>query len=100
MRPLATALLILATAMPALAETDAQRAERCAAQAQIVGQAVEMRKKRQSETKVKDSLLAEVDAKLAPSVPLLVGYVFTLNRKDLKLDVAASFAEQCTAYNP
>ena len=46
MRRLAVATLTLAAAFPALAETDAERAARCAAQAGIVGQAVEMRQKR------------------------------------------------------
>ena len=41
--------LIAATALPALAETENEREARCTAQAEIVSQAVEMRKKRKSE---------------------------------------------------
>ena len=100
MRLLIAAIVILATALPVLAETRKKRAKRCAAQAEIVGQAVELRQKRRSEKKTKETILAETDEALAPSVPLLVGYVYTLNRKDLKLDVRGAFEEQCNAYKP
>ena len=100
MRLLIIACLTLATAMPAAAETAKERAERCAAQAAIVGQAVEMRTKRKSEDKVKETILETIDPRYVPSVPMLVGYVYTLHRKDLKLDVQASFEAQCNAYKP
>ena len=100
MRLFITAVLITATALPALAETKRQRIKRCTVQAEIVGQAVEMRQKRRSEKKVKAALLEDIDEAFAPSVPLLVGYVFTLNRKDLKQDIQGAFQEQCAGYKP
>lgn len=100
MRHLIAAALILSTAAPALAETSKQRAKRCAAQSEIVAQAVEMRTKRKSEAKAKAALLETTDEKLAPSVPILVGYVYTLNRKDLKADIPTAFREQCSAFKP
>ncbi|MDQ2089443.1 hypothetical protein [Marimonas arenosa] len=92
------AALVAAIALPAAAETRKQRETRCAAQAEIVGQAVEMRKKRSSEAKVKEAILAETDTVYAASVPILVGYVYTLHRNDLKADVRGAFEEQCNAF--
>lgn len=100
MRIAITAALILATAAPALAETRKQRKKRCLAQSEIVAQAVEMRLKKKSEAKTKAALLDGADKKIAPSVPILVGYVYTLAPKDLKADVPAAFKEQCSAFKP
>lgn len=100
MRSFLAAALMLPIAAPAFSETEQDRAERCAAQSEIVAQAVEMRQKRRSEARTKAAILDTTDDRLAPSVPLLVGFVYTLNRKDLKLDVTGSFLEQCTAYKP
>ncbi|UYV38648.1 hypothetical protein N4R57_06255 [Rhodobacteraceae bacterium D3-12] len=100
MRPLIAAALILAIATPALAETKRQREKRCTAQSELVAQAVEMRSKRKSEAKTKAALLETADESLAPSVPILVGYVYTLNRKDLKADIPKAFREQCSAFKP
>lgn len=98
MRHLITAALITVIAVPALAETRKQREARCAAQSEIVAQAIEMRQKRTSEAKTKEAILEGLDEKLAPSVPILVGYVFTLNRKDLKQDIPGAFQKQCTDF--
>ena len=98
MRSLIVAALIAATALPALAETKKQRETRCAAQSEIVAQAIEMRKKRTPEAKAKQAILEGLDAKLAPSVPILVGYVYTLHRKDLDHDVPGAFQQQCTDF--
>ncbi len=98
MRLLFATALITVTALPALAETDKKREARCAAQSEIVAQAVEMRQKRKSEAKVKEAILEGVDEKLAPSVPILVGYVYTLHRKDLKEDISGAFKQQCSDF--
>ena len=100
MRLFLSAILALAVAFPALAETRKERAARCAAQADIVAQAVEMRRKMKSEKKVRAALGQTIDAKYAPSITPLVGFVFTLPRKDLKSDVAGAFTKQCEAYKP
>ncbi len=100
MRAILTAILILSTAAPAFAESRKQRIARCAAQADIVGQAVEMRQKRKSEKKVKAALAETVEAKYAPSIPMLVGWVYTLNRKDLTPEIKGEFQDQCAAYKP
>ncbi|WP_137703103.1 hypothetical protein [Marimonas lutisalis] len=100
MRRILTALTILSMAAPALAETQKEREKRCAAQGEIVSQAVEMRKKFRSEAKAKTAILETIDEGMAPAVPFLVGFVYTLNRKDLKQDVPAAFIEQCNAYKP
>ena len=100
MRRLIATALVLATAVPALAETEKEREYRCVAQSQIVAQAVEMRQKRKSETKAKAAILEVTDEKLAGSVPLLVGYVYTLHRKDLKQDISGAFKQQCSDFKP
>lgn len=98
MRAFLAAILILPIAAPAVSETEQERADRCAAQTEIVLQAVEMRQKRRSEEQTKNAILDTTDEGLAPSVPLLVGFVYTLHRSDLKRDVSGSFLEQCNAY--
>jgi len=98
MRHLIAVALIATTALPALAETRKQRETRCAAQSEIVAQAIEMRQKRKSEAKTKEAILETLDASLAPSVPILVGYVYTLNRKDLKQDIPGAFKTQCSEF--
>lgn len=100
MRRILVAALALAIATPALAETQKQRDKRCDAQSQIVGQAVELRLKRRSEAKAKAAIIETVDAKLANSVPVLVGYIYTLPRQELKTDVKGAFIAQCKAYQP
>ncbi|KAA0916728.1 hypothetical protein [Aquicoccus porphyridii] len=100
MRSIFAAILMLSIATPALAETAKERAARCAAQSEIIVQAVEMRQKRRSEARAKKTILETTDDRLAPSVPLLVGFVYTLHRSDLKRDVRGSFLEQCNAYKP
>ncbi len=91
MRSILAAILMLSMSTPALAETDKERAARCAAQTEIAAQAVEMRQKRRSEARTKKTILESTDERLAPSVPLLVGFVYTLHRSDLKRDVSGSF---------
>ena len=98
MRPILAAALILSLAAPALAESRKQREERCAAQSEIVRQAIEMRQQKADEVRVQEAILAGADERLAASVPILVGYVFSLGEDDLKQDVPAAFAEQCAAF--
>lgn len=84
----------------ATAETAKERAARCAVQGEMVAAAIEMRLKRQSEKKVKAALAESADDSMQEAVPLLVGYVFTLSRKDMKtLDIPTAFTEQCAAFS-
>ena len=44
---------------------------------------------------------ASTEEALQGAIPLLVGYIYTLPRKDLKAtDVPAVFIEQCAAFEP
>lgn len=91
------ALALMTLPFAALAETAEEREARCAAQGDIMAMAAEMRLERRSEKRAKAELLETVDEQMKTSVPLLVGYVYTLSRKDLKgVDVRANFVEQCT----
>jgi len=91
------ALALMTLPLAASAETAEEREARCTAQGEIMAQAAEMRVARRSEKRAKAELLETVEERMKPSVPILVGYVYTLNRKDLKdLDVQATFVEQCT----
>jgi len=89
------------TATTAQAETAKERQARCEAQGAIVTKAVEWRLKRKSETKAKDEIKASTEEALQGAIPLLVGYIYTLPRKDLKAnDVPAVFVAQCAAFEP
>ncbi|RFP88830.1 hypothetical protein DZK27_07940 [Rhodobacteraceae bacterium 63075] len=93
----ATALALMTLPLAASAETAEEREARCAAQGDIMAKAAEMRLERRSEKRAKAELAETVDEQMKTSVPLLVGYVYTLSRKDLKgVDVRANFVEQCT----
>ncbi|PIE13556.1 MAG: hypothetical protein CSA70_04590 [Rhodobacterales bacterium] len=95
-RFLVPALILAAT--PCFAETKKQRAARCEAVSEIMGQAVELRQKRKSEKKAKAVILETVDEKWATTVPILVGHVYTLPRKDLKTYDKDVVLEQCNAH--
>ncbi|WP_439109219.1 hypothetical protein [Lentibacter sp.] len=80
------------------AETAEERTARCEAQGEIVAKAVELRLKRRGEAKAKDEIKATTEEAIQGAIPLLVGYIYTLPRKDLKTnDVPAAFVEQCAA---
>lgn len=82
----------------ATSETVEERTARCAAQGEIVSKAVELRLKRKSEARAKAEINATTEEALQGAIPLLVGYIYTLSRKDLKSsDVPTAFVDQCSA---
>ncbi|RBI72369.1 hypothetical protein DQW77_10590 [Roseovarius sp. TE539] len=88
-------------AMPALAETDAEREERCAAQAGIVEQAVALRGKGTARAAVTEALTdgeTAVQARFRPSVKPLVDWVFALEESQLTPEVASVFEASCRDY--
>lgn len=95
------AFMLMTAATTAHAETAKERKARCEAQGAIVTKAVELRLKRTNETKAKEEIKASTEEALQGAIPLLVGYIYTLPRKDLKTnDVPAAFIEQCAAFEP
>lgn len=101
MKKLMIASICLLVSAAAQAETVAEREARCEAQGTIVTQAVEHRLKRRSEAKARAAIAEETPAEMQGSVAPLVGYVYTLARRDVKNGkVAESFIEQCAAFDP
>jgi hypothetical protein len=105
MRPFAliTASLLVVTGTVAIAETDAERAARCAGQAQIVAQAVDLRAGGTDEAGATSRLEASdsgIDPKYAPSVSVLVGWIYTLPPEQMTAEVATAFETQCLGYKP
>ena len=90
-------------ASTALAETDAERAIRCAGQAQIVAQAVDLRAGGgdQAGTIARlEAIDSGIDAKYVPSVSVLVGWIYTLPTDQLTAETATAFETQCLGYRP
>src|SRR6056297_3608145 len=88
-------------AAPALAETDAERNERCAAQAGIIEQAVGLRADGTGKPGVTSALTEGADAvpaRYAPSVPPLVDWVFALDEAQLSPEVADVFEASCREF--
>ncbi len=97
---LSCGLALLAGA--ASAETEAQKAERCAAQADIVTQAVDARAQGRDAPGTKEMLTAadsRVPARYAPGITPLVEWVFTLPQDQLTLDVGGAFEKQCLEFS-
>ncbi len=91
----------LTLAAPAAAETKDERVARCEKQGEIIGKAAEARLARTREAKANTEILETTDAAYHPSVPILVGHIYTLSRGDLKdVDVKAAFVEQCSGFDP
>lgn len=87
--------------IPATAETQEERAERCAAQNAIVVQAIDLRLSRKSEAKALAAIQADerdMVQKFASSIPGMVGLVYAMKRKDVKELNASSFETACLAY--
>lgn len=88
-------------AAPAAAETKKERVARCEKQGEIIGKAAEARLARTREAKANEAILESTEAAYHPSVPILVGHIYTLPRADLKdVDVKAAFVEQCSGFDP
>lgn len=96
-----TALAI--SAFAAAAETDAERATRCTGQAQIVSQAVDLRASGTDQSATISRLEASdsgIDPRYAPSISVLVGWIYTLPTDQLTPDTATAFETQCLGYRP
>ncbi|MCW9042228.1 MAG: hypothetical protein OQK05_02695 [Pseudopelagicola sp.] len=92
--PVTVAALTL-FASPALAD----KAEDCQMQADIVSRAVELRQERTRQAKTVEIMASGEDAAVAEkylgAVPHIVDWVYSLKRKELKLDPGASYYEAC-----
>lgn len=97
------ALCLAATAPMALSETKAERAARCAAQAEIVSQAVTLRAEGKRENRaIRDinRARADLDTPYSEAISPLVGWVFSLSDAQLETDVAGEFRTACDGYKP
>lgn len=94
------AALIVSTASSAFAEGKGARKKRCAAQTEIVSQSVELRLGDKTETDANTTIFEEggIAKKYAPSISLLVGYIYTLERADLGPNIVEAFHDQCLAH--
>lgn len=97
------ALLAAVLAGQASAETAAERKARCAAQAEIVQQAVTLRAEGKREngtirtiTRTRKGLAAPYTEAISP----LTGWVYTLSDAQLRGDVAGEFRSACEGYKP
>lgn len=98
----ATTALAIGT-VAASAETDAERATRCTGQAQIVSQAVDLRASGTDQAATISRLEASdsgIDPKYAPSISVLVGWIYTLPTEQLTPATATAFETQCLGYRP
>lgn len=97
------AVLALATASVAHAETKAERMARCAAQTEIVAQALENRAEGRNENRAIRRISrarADLDAPYTEAISPLVGWIFSLNAAQLEADVAGEFRTACESYKP
>jgi len=86
-----------------LAESDADRAARCAGQSQIVLRAVELRGDGSDQNGAVARLEGSdsgVDPKYAPSISVLVGWIYSLPADQMTAETAAAFQTQCLGYKP
>ena len=98
MRILVISALVGATALatPALAG----KKEDCQLQADIVNRATELRLERTSQQKALEIMTSGDDAvaeKYLGAVPHLVDWIYSLKRKDLKLEPGKSYLDACLA---
>jgi hypothetical protein len=85
------------------AESDAERNARCAGQAQIVARAVDLRAGGADQNGATEQLEASdsgIDPKYAPSVSVLVGWIYTLPVDQMSPETAIAFQTQCQGYKP
>ena len=100
---LTTAMLLALGSTAAIAESDAERAARCAGQAQIVARAVDLRAGGTDAAGATAQLEASdsgIDPKYAPSVSVLVGWLYSLPAEQMTAEVATAFETQCLGYKP
>lgn len=97
------ALVALAAAGVAHAETSNERMARCAAQSEIVTQALEIRARGRNENRAIRQITrarADLDAPYTEAISPLVGWIFSLNAAELEADVAGEFRAACEGYKP
>ncbi len=88
---------------PVLAESDAERAQRCAGQANIVSRAVDLRADGADQGATLARLEASdsgIDPQYAPSIAVLVGWIYTLPTEQLTPETSIAFQTQCLGYKP
>ncbi len=96
---MSAALVVLGA--PALATGDA-KATNCAATAGIVSEAIAQRRADAPMQGVIDFLRSDaagVDDRYDQTIPVLVGWVYTLEPAQLTPDAAAAFEQQCLDYD-
>ncbi len=99
----ASLALLSGIGAPVLAETDAERAARCTGQANIVSRAVELRADGADQGAATSRLEASdsgIDPKYAPSISVLVGWIYTLPVDQLTPETSIAFQTQCLGYKP
>lgn len=102
-RILLAATLLGAGAGLAHAETAGERAARCAAQSEIVRQAVTLRAEGKRENRAIRTITrdrADLDTPYTEAISPLIGWVYTLNDAQLEGDVAGEFRTACDGYKP
>jgi hypothetical protein len=90
-------------ASEAFAETDAERSTRCEGQTMIVTRAVDLRASGTDQPGTIARLEASdsgIDPKYAPSISVLVGWIYTLPTDQLTAETASAFQTQCLGYRP
>ncbi|MCZ0811747.1 hypothetical protein N5A93_05830 [Roseovarius sp. EGI FJ00037] len=83
-------------------ETEAEKADRCAALADVVERSVTARQLGQNASQAKRGLTSgegAVAAKYAPGVPPLVDWIYTLPEEQLSPGLQAAFEKQCLDYS-
>ncbi|WP_323784977.1 hypothetical protein [Thalassovita sp.] len=98
-RLLCLAALVLAT--PALAETKQQRQDRCAIQAGIVRQAVDLRTRNKSEKRAGKLILKSdpiAGSKYEQNVDVLVDWVYNLPKQQLEPETIVQFETACNEF--
>lgn len=94
----AVVTLMCLAPLPALAASAAEKAENCAATADIVREAVAQRAAGQSSEQARDFLTSDeagVDDKFDSAIPMLVEWVYTLDEAHLTEDAAKAMETQC-----
>ena len=83
-------------------ETEAEKAERCAALSDVIARSVTARQLGQDLSQAKRGLTSgegAVAAKYAPGVPPLVDWIYTLPDEQLVPGLPAAFEKQCLDYS-
>ncbi|WP_232796497.1 hypothetical protein [Roseovarius salinarum] len=93
--------LLMLAPLAAVAETAEERAARCAAQADLVSEAVVLRSDGADKTRAVERIKAGDNAaaeRYPSTVSVLVGWVYTLPDDQLTADAASAFEKSCVAF--